>query len=291
MLLAKTRRHDAQKANMMDHFTRRSFLKDLSLGTAAFSVVENPQKSTSMPGRPSSADLEAKPSTPANTMAIAAHPGDAFFAMGAPVALSVTLGGRGVFLSLSLGERGSPTIPPGRYGPLQREAAQGAAHSLGAQAEFLSYPDGEIPASEEAKLAVCDLIRHYKPTVILTHWHGSWHKDHSACYEIVNDAVFYAGLPALVREQPAHSAPKLYFTDNWEDATGFAPDTYLDVTPVFDRWIEACALFPMWRGENGFRYNDYYRSLAVERGCLSGSARAVALMSPPEQLVRHVQGL
>jgi len=275
----------------MDHSTRRSFLKDLSLGTAAFSVAGDQEKPSPMPGRPSSGNLEAEASAPANIMAIAAHPGDAFFAMGAAVALTVRLGGQGVFLSLSLGERGSSAIAPARYAALQREAAQSAARLLGAQAEFLNYPDGEIRASDEAKFTVCDQIRRHKPNVILTHWRGSWHKDHVACYEIVQDAVFYAGLPALTREHAAHNVPKLYFTDNWEDATGFAPDTYLDITPVFGAWLEACALFPMWRGETGFRYDDYYSSLSVERGCLSGSTHAVALMSPPEQLVRHVQAL
>jgi LmbE family N-acetylglucosaminyl deacetylase len=224
-------------------------------------------------------------------MAIAAHPGDAFFAMGAAVALQVHLGGQGVFVSLSLGEKGSARIAPARYGPLQREAAERAAHALGARTEFLGYGDGEIPVGEEAKFAVCDLIREYQPGAIVTHWRGSWHKDHEACYKIVNDAVFYAGLPALARNQPPHEVRKLFFADNWEDAKGFTPDTYLDISPVFDRWVEACAAFPMWRGETGFRYNDYYGSLAVERGCLSGCKYAVALMSPPEQLTRRVQAL
>jgi LmbE family N-acetylglucosaminyl deacetylase len=224
-------------------------------------------------------------------MAIAAHPGDAFFAMGAAVALQVHLGGHGVFVSLSLGEKGSAQIAPARYGALQREAAERAAHALGARAECLGYGDGEIPVCDEAKFAVCDLIREHQPDAIVTHWRGSWHKDHEACYEIVNDAVFYAGLPALVRKQPPHEVRKLFFADNWEDAKGFTPDTYLDISPVFDRWLEACAAFPMWRGETGFRYNDYYGSLAVERGCLSGCKYAVALMSPPEQLTRRVQAL
>jgi len=162
---------------------------------------------------------------------------------------------------------------------------------LGAEAEFLSYLDGEIPVTEEAKLAVCDLIRKHRPSIIVTHWRGSWHKDHQACYKIVNDAVFYAGLPALARERPAHEVRKLFFADNWEDAEGFTPDTYLDISPVFDKWMEACATFPMWRGENGFRYNDYYGSLAVGRGCLSGCKYAAALMSPAEQLTRRVQAL
>lgn len=224
-------------------------------------------------------------------MAIAAHPGDAFFAMGAAVALEVSRGGEGTFFSLSLGERGSASIPAEKYGALQRAASERAAQMLRAQTSFLTWPDGEIPISEEIKFAVCDVIRQYRPAIIVTHWKGSWHKDHQACYQIVNDGIFYAGLPAIVRPRPAHAVAKLFYADNWEDADGFRADTFLDITPVFETWSAACAVFPMWRGENGFRYNDYYRSLAVDRGCLSGSRYAVALMSPPDQLVRHVRAL
>jgi len=284
----------------MDHPSRRSFLKDLGLGTSAFSLatLHSPSgggaecaQAGQMPGRPPAADLGSQASGPTNIMAIAAHPGDAFFAMGAPVALQVHLGGQGAFLSLSLGEKGSSTIAPAEYGSLQRQSAERAAKALAAAAEFLHYPDGEIPESDDVAFAVCDLIRQYKPAIIVTHWHGSWHKDHRACYRVVDNAVFYAGLPAVQRKQPAYAVKRLFFAENWEDAEGFAADTYLDITPVFDQWLEACAVFPMWRGETGFRYNDYYRSLAVERGCLSGFTYAVALMSPPEQLIRHVHAL
>jgi LmbE family N-acetylglucosaminyl deacetylase len=275
----------------MDHPTRRNFLKDFGLGTASLSLAAGQAGASQMPGRPPSANFEAPSSHPSDIMAIAAHPGDGFFTMGAAVALQTHLGARGVFLSLSLGERGSAKIATAEYGALQREASERAAKLLGAQAAFLGYRDGEIPSSEEAKLAVCDLIREYKPATIVTHWRGSWHKDHQACYAIVNDAIFYAGLSTLARQHPAHSARTLFFAENWEDVQGFAPDTYLDVSPVFARWSEACAAFPMWRGETGFRYNDYYESLAVSRGCLSGSKHAVALMSAPEQLTRHVQAL
>lgn len=275
----------------MNKPTRRHFLKDLGVTTAALSVPGDRAEASQLPGQPSSAGAAPKPGGATSIMALAAHPGDAFFAMGLPVALQVHLGGQGVFVSLSLGEKGSARIAADQYGPLQREAATRAAQALGARAVFLDYPDGEIPASDAAKFALCDQIRDHKPGALLTHWRGSWHKDHKACYEIANDAVFYAGLPAITRRQPAHQVPKVLFADNWEDAEGFVADSFLDVTPVFDRWMEACAAFPMWRGETGFRYNDYYGSLAVERGCLSGFKYAVALMSPPEQLVRHVQAL
>jgi len=270
--------------------SRRTFVKDLSLG-AAFSVASGGRQAAQMPGRPSLGGTQSQAGGPSSIMAIAAHPGDAFFAMGAAVALQVHLGGQGVFVSLSLGEKGSPTVPPADYGRLQREAATRAAHTLGAQAVFLDYRDGEIPVDDTAKFAVCDLIRQSRPDIILTHWSGSWHKDHEACVAIVNDAMFYAGLPAISREKPAHNVGRLFFADNWEDARGFVADTYLDIAPVFERWLEACAAFPMWRGETGFRYNDYYGALAVERGCLSGYKHAVALMSPPEQLIRRVHAL
>jgi N-acetylglucosamine malate deacetylase 1 len=270
--------------------TRRNFLKEAGVSVAAFSIGANPLQAGVMPGRPSNSTSGTEDKL-SNVMAIAAHPGDAFFAMGAPVALATHQGGKGSLLSLSSGEKGSAAIPPKQYGEEQRDAARKAATSIGAEALFLAYPDGEIPVNDEAKFAVCDFIRQYKPDVIVTHWRGSWHKDHQACYDIVQDAIFYAALPAIARKQPAHSVAKLYFDDNWEDATGFVPDTYLDITPVFERWMDACAMFPMWRGETGFRYNDYYSSLAVARGCVSNFKKAVALMSSPEQRVRHVRSL
>ncbi|MGH9397378.1 MAG: PIG-L deacetylase family protein [Terriglobia bacterium] len=153
-------------------------------------------------------------------------------------------------MSLSLGEKGSAVIAPTQYGALQREAAERAAQALGAHTAFLTYPDGEVPVNEEAKFAVCDLIRKYRPGIGVTHWRGSWHKDHRACYKIVNGAVFYAALPAIVRKLPAHVVSKLFFNDNWEDAKSFVADTYLDITPIIEAWQKACAVFPMWRGEN-----------------------------------------
>jgi LmbE family N-acetylglucosaminyl deacetylase len=269
----------------MTNPTRRHFLKELGATTLAVQAADAQQ----MPGLPSSGGSESSISS--TVMSIAAHPGDAFFAMGAPIAQHIQRGGHGVFLSLSLGEKGSATIPPAKYGEMQREASERAAKMLGAQAAFLTYPDGEIPLNDAISFAVCDLIREYKPATVITHWRGSWHKDHRNCHAIVNDAIFYAALPAIARKYPAHSVGKLYFAENWEDAKDFRADTYLDITAACDRWLEACSAFPMWRGETGFRYDDYYRSLAVANGCISGFNRAVALMSPEEQLTSHIRSL
>jgi LmbE family N-acetylglucosaminyl deacetylase len=267
--------------------TRRGFLTMASGGVVALSARREFFNVAQLPGRPANTTSGSQDRDFSNVLVIAAHPGDAFFAMGAPVAVATHLKGEGYFLSLSLGERGSPTVPAQQYGYSQQQAAEKAATVLGAKALFLHYPDGEIPVNDEAKFAVCDVIRHCRPSTIVTHWKGSWHKDHRACYEIVQDAIFYAGLPAIVRKEPAHTVRKLYFASNWEDAVGFVADTYLDITPVCDDWLNACSVFPMWRGENGFRYNDYYSSMSVAQGCLSNFKRAVALMSSEDQRIQN----
>lgn len=228
---------------------------------------------------------ESSPDTSGNIMAITAHPGDGLFTMGATLAQQISQGGAGILLSLSLGERGAPKdIPVQSYGDMQRSATEKATHLLGADAVFLTYPDAEIPFNEESSLAVCDVIREHKPDIIVTHWSGSWHKDHQNCHLIARDAVFYAGLETLVRRRPAHSVSKVYYADNWEDASNFVPDTYVNIEAIYEKWMQACDFYPMWRGQTGFfRYNDYYSSLSIMRGCLSGFKHAVALMSDPGQ--------
>jgi N-acetylglucosamine malate deacetylase 1 len=231
--------------------------------------------------------------TPGRIMAIAAHPGDGLFTMGAVLAQQIEQRGSGALLSLSLGERGAPkNIPVQQYGEMQRTATQKATQLLGAEAIFLAYPDAEIPFNEESSLAVCDTIRQYKPDAVITHWSGSWHKDHQNCHLIVRDAVFYAGLETLARTHPAHSVSKIYYADNWEDATNFVPDTFLDIDAIYEKWLQACDFYPMWRGQTGFfRYNDYYAALSTMRGCLSGFKHAVALMSDPGQRLSRARSI
>jgi LmbE family N-acetylglucosaminyl deacetylase len=139
---------------------------------------------------------------------------------------------------------------------------------------------------------VCDAIREHRPEIVVTHWSGSWHKDHQNCHLIVRDAILYAGLESLARSRPAHSVSKLFYADNWEDATNFVPDTYVNIEAVYEKWLQACDFYPMWRGQTGFfRYKDYYASLALMRGCLSGFKYAAALMSDPNQRVQRSQSL
>jgi LmbE family N-acetylglucosaminyl deacetylase len=128
-------------------------------------------------------------------------------------------------------------------------------------------------------MAVADVIRQYRPTIILTHWNGSFHRDHNNTYHNVLASLFFAGLKTFVREHPPHRPEKVFFAENWEDVEDFKPSVYLDISDVFDRYIEAIHAYSLFRGEVvSFRYEQWYRGASEMRGAEAGFDRAIALM-------------
>lgn len=177
------------------------------------------------------------------------------------------------------GEKGHPTLSPEDYLKMRLEDARASAEFIGANLEIMPYKDGELPVNEESTWLMADLIRQYKPTVILTHWHGSLHQDHNFTNEIVRKALFKAALPAFKREYPAHSIKALLFPENWEDMENYIPDIYVDVSDVFDDYLKLLKTHALMRESYAsFRYYDYYEALGKARGALGGFDRAVTLM-------------
>ena len=144
--------------------------------------------------------------------------------------------------------------------------------------KFLPYKDAEPPVSDKVKFAICDLVRELKPDIAITHWKGSFHKDHVNTYHNVMDGLFYAALPSVKRKLQAHKVKAIYFTENWEDPYDFKPEVYIDISEVFDSWLNAISSYTFARGEAGFPYIDYYKSLARIRGIESGFTYAEAFM-------------
>ena len=158
-------------------------------------------------------------------MVIGAHAADAELMGGAAVLAHHRMGWRSVLVHLTLGEKGSRTLSAEHYAQQKREEATRAASILGTEVEFLPYLDGELPVNEEVQWNIADLIRKHRPTVILTHWKGSIHGDHTNTYENVLASIFFAALKAFVREHPNHYPGVIYFAENWEDQEDFVPDT------------------------------------------------------------------
>lgn len=227
-------------------------------------------------------------------MVVGAHAGDAEIMAGAVVAKYTNAGHEAVLVHLTPGEKGHRTMSPEDYAEQKIAEGHKAAEALGAKAIFLPYKDAELPVNDEVKYALADVIRAEKPTMIITHWKGSIHKDHENTYYIVQDAIFYAALPAIKRELPAHGCYTQFFAENWEDPYDFEIDTYVDITDTYEQWIKATEEYELFSGSiSNFRYMDYYKSLAVVRGCLSNSQYAVGLMRPKGSKVhrgKHLPG-
>ncbi|MEV0385287.1 PIG-L deacetylase family protein [Nonomuraea sp. NPDC050643] len=217
-----------------------------------------------------------------HVLAIGAHAGDLDLTAGAVLAQHVLRGDRATLLHLTLGERGHPRLSVADYAKQKREEAETFAGRIGAGVRFLDYEDGLLPEDEEVKMRVGDLIRELRPEVILTHWSASIHKDHARTHRIVEDARFYGGLKTLERELPASWAGELYYADNWEDAEGYVPDVFVELTEeAYEIWSRAITCYAYARGETyGFPYVDYYRALTTVRGAPAGFERAQAFAAP-----------
>lgn len=215
-------------------------------------------------------------------LAVGAHAADMEFTAGAAILRYTRAGHTATILALTPGEKGHPRMEPEPYAQQKIEEAHEAARRLSAQARLLDYKDAELLVDEQVALQIASVIREERPDILITHPAHSIHSDHSNCHANVMRAEFLAGIPGIQLPHVAYWVPKTYYAENWEDMEGYVPDTYVDVTDIFDDWIHAASAYELFRGGiSTFRYQDYYRALAVMRGCLGGAQKAVTLMRPP----------
>lgn len=206
-------------------------------------------------------------------LAIGAHAGDMELSCGAVLLKEHRRGDRVVILHLTLGERGNPKLSADAYAAQKRREAEAAASALGAEVIFGPYKDAEVPDSEEARRYVADVIRRVQPTLIITHWKNSMHRDHSTTNAVVRDAVLLAAIT-----QPAwRGVRSVWYAENWEDAEGFAPYIYVNVAGLVAPWKEAVSSYEFVRGGiSPFAYLDYYTALATVRGAEAHTGQAEA---------------
>ena len=223
------------------------------------------------------------PAADRTVLSIGAHAGDAEITTGALLARHKRLGDRVVMLHLTLGEGGNAKMSPAAYGEHKKREALAAAQALGAEVLFGPWKDGELRDTEEAARYVADVIRQVKPTHVLTHWKTSLHPDHEAAHRIVNAAVLLASLEGFLSAHPRHRGVRgVYYADNWEDAEGFSPYLYVDVSEDLAAWKTAVTCYEFIRGGiSSFPYLEYYESLARVRGAMAGKRFAVALEVDP----------
>lgn len=218
-----------------------------------------------------------------NILAFGAHAADIEFSCGAVIAKHTRRGDRATLVHITLGEAGHPGMPPQEYAEQKKVECQQAAEVLGADVRWLPYADAALPASPEVELVICDLIRELQPRIVLTHWRGSFHRDHVLSHHLVMRGVSLARNTSCERPLPPHTVGGVFFPENWEDPQDFRPEVYIDVSESYDTWLEAACKYGLFRGEvSPFPYRQYYESLAFMRGAECRCRRAATLMRSAE---------
>jgi N-acetylglucosamine malate deacetylase 1 len=218
--------------------------------------------------------IEDKVYAAQSILVVGAHAFDAEVIAGPLAATAAKRGASVTFLHLTMGEQGHPCLIPAHYCAQKEEEAQKAAARLGVTMRSLGLRDAFLPSDDETALEVCDVIRELKPEVVITHWHGSWHKDHRAAAQLAQTGIFFAALPTIASDHPVHTPQLLLFGENWEDDDGFRPEHLVDVSDGFEAWHEAVMEYELARGLSSFPYVDYYSALYRLRGCLRGTRHA-----------------
>ena len=177
-----------------------------------------------------------------DVLALAAHPDDVELCAGGTVCLLAQQGydvGICDFTKGQLGSRGTPE--------LRMEEAERASEIIGLTArENLGMMDGDIRNTREAQLKVIEVVRRYRPHIVLINPPESRHPDHKDAAELSTDALYYSGLKEIETTGPngASQDPwRPHHILHYMQAVSFEPTLVVDVTSVWDQRIEALQAF------------------------------------------------
>jgi len=181
------------------------------------------------------------------------HPDDAELGCAGTLLKHISLGNSVGIADLTRGElgtRGSAEI--------RSQEAADAAHILGLSVrENIGIPDGFFENTREYQLKVIEVIRKYKPEIIITNAYQDRHPDHGRASDLVEAAAFLSGLRKIETrlngelQQEWRPAQVLHFIqDNY-----IKPDILIDITEFWDKKIESVMAYksqfynPDWEQE------------------------------------------
>lgn len=182
--------------------------------------------------------------TPESVLAIMAHPDDAEFTCAGTMAKWSRAGAEVRYVLLTSGDKGSKDVAtsPHQLAELRETEQKAAAQILGVKdVIFLRENDGELEPSLALRNEVALLIRHFRPSVVLTH--DPWrlyqlHPDHRAAGTTTVNAVvaardhlFLPAQTAIGIEAHAPAEILLWGTEN--------ADYFVDISETIELKLQA----------------------------------------------------
>lgn len=181
-------------------------------------------------------------------LVVGAHSADFVWRSGGAIAAATSTGGAATVVALSYGERGesgSLWEEPGQtvdnVRQIRHEEAEQAAETLGAEFRCLDLGDYPLEVDAPALSELTDVIRDLAPDVIVTHTRrDQFNPDHPVAHRAVDRARLLAAGAGVPSAFASVKPPQLFlFEPHQPELCGFMPNTFLDITAVFERKKEA----------------------------------------------------
>jgi N-acetylglucosamine malate deacetylase 1 len=176
-------------------------------------------------------------------LAIHAHPDDVEILAGGSVAMLAANGHRVVIVSMTPGDCGSHEHSPDEIAVIRRAEAANAARLAGAEYRCAEFRDLAVFSDDPSRRRVTEILRVFRPDIVLTSSPVDYMSDHEATSALVRDACFGAPAPnyqthAPSPAQPLPAIPHLYFMDSVggvdRDSRRIIPDFYVNVEKYFE---------------------------------------------------------
>jgi bacillithiol biosynthesis deacetylase BshB1 len=170
-------------------------------------------------------------------LAIGPHPDDVELGCGGTLALAASRGCRVGILHLTRGERGTRGTPEQRLAEAERAAA-----ALGVvELAFLDCGDGALRTGEPEEDALIEVLRTWRPDLVLGPPPHDRHPDHARGHRLVAEAAFYSGLQARGNRAMAAHRPAAIFS--YMQHHSFEPTFVVDVTGAWEAKMAALAAY------------------------------------------------
>lgn len=209
-------------------------------------------------------------STKKTALVISAHAADFVWRCGGALAVHAELGYDVTVLCLSFGERGESAklwkqegMTLQKVKDARRKEAEKAASALGVHdLVCLDLGDYPLELAREDKDRVVDVIRKVQPSFMLSHSkYDPYNTDHMYATQVVLECRMIAQAWGHDPGEKVLGAPQLYlFEPHQTEQMGWKPDTFLDITPV---WEKKRAAIECMQGQEHLW--EYYTRVAQQR--------------------------
>lgn len=209
-----------------------------------------------------------------NVLAVGAHPDDLEILCGGTLAKYAARGDHVTMAVATNGEVGSAALPKEEIAEIRRQEAAASAQIIGAELIWMAYPDEFLFSTAETRLAFLNMARGVNPDVILAHAPTDYHPDHRISGQIVWDIRVMTTVPNIRTDNPPCSKiPEILYMETIA-GIDFAPEHYVDISPVFQKKGEMLACHRSQAGwlkdQYGMSYLDFIEYVGRYRGLQSG---------------------